>query len=229
MTEVTYTPRGVGCEVRLTTRGGLGLVASVTGLRSTTSDLEGSRELVSNLALVTRLVEYAANELAYRRLRSPEKRASHRQAADRDRRDAVAIAEMVEKQTPELASGWCSGCFERTEHRHVRWHDRPTRKFLCENCGTPTTRCAVPGCRSFAIVNPRALHTLRYCAPHRHDIPSFERLTERLAKLDDAQRWLRFESRNATRITKVAAGTLGAAVVVAPGPFRCAGRGCGAR
>jgi pimeloyl-ACP methyl ester carboxylesterase len=60
---------------------------------------------------------------------------------------------------------------------------------------------------------------VRYCAAHRHEIPSFEKLTERLATLADSAGWLKFESRNATRITKVAGGTIGAAIVVAPMAF----------
>src|SRR6185436_6503133 len=78
------------------------------------------------------------------------------------------------------------------------------------------TQCSAPRCRHLAIVNPRALHTLRYCGPHRHEIPSFEKLGQRLATLDGAQRWLEFEVRNAARITKVAGGMIGTAAVVAP-------------
>src|SRR3954447_3203427 len=211
MANMTYTPRGRGCEVRLEEQGGLELVATLSGMKDSSPQVHGSKELERNLALVTRLAGYAGNELAYRRLRSPEKRESHRKGADRERRDAVAITEMIRQQGEQVTSGWCSGCFEQTEHRQVKGHDRPMRKFLCQNCGTPTTRCAVPRCRSLAVVHPRALHRLRYCAARRHDIPSFERLTERLAALDDVERWLRFESRNAKRITKVAGGTIGAA------------------
>lgn len=195
------------------------MFATTSSLNDPQPRVGGSRELTRNLALVTRFVEYAANELARRRLRSPEKRESHAKAANLAERDAVAIAEMVLRLDSRVVPGWCSGCFERTEHRHVSGHDRPRRKFLCQTCGTPTTGCAVPGCRHFAVVNPRALHTLRYCAPHRHEVPSFEKLTERLAALDEAERWLRFESRNAARITKVAGGMIGTAAVVAPMAF----------
>src|SRR5436309_3148910 len=138
MADVTYIPQGLGCEVRLTTEGELELVATVSGLDDPSPRVDGSEELARNLALVTRFADYAANELAYRRLRSKEKRKSHGKAADRGEQDAVAIAEMVLRLGSRVASGWCSGCFERTEHRQVRGHDRPRRKFLCQNCGTPT-------------------------------------------------------------------------------------------
>src|SRR5688500_11412747 len=112
MAEITYIPRGSGCEVRLTMQGGLELVATVNGRHDPSPLVDGSEELARNLALITRLAEYAANELECRRLRSPEKRQSHRKAADRDEQDAVAIAEMVVRQASRFVSGWCSGCFE---------------------------------------------------------------------------------------------------------------------
>jgi hypothetical protein len=68
----------------------------------------GSDELARNLALVTRLSGYASNELAYRRLRSPEKRTSHRLAAERDKQDAVAIGRMVVRLGGGSVSGWCT-------------------------------------------------------------------------------------------------------------------------
>jgi pimeloyl-ACP methyl ester carboxylesterase len=218
MADLDYGPKGLGCEVRLRA-GMLELVATRSGLGDPSPEVTGSVELAGNLALVARVAEYAANELAFRRLRSPEKRKCHKEAAARELKDAIAIAEMVLRTGSETISGWCSGCFDRTEHRQVRGHDRPRRKFLCQTCGTPTTQCAVPRCGHLAIVNPRALHTVRYCAAHRHEIPGFERLTDRLTTLADVQDWLRFESRNAARITKVTAGTIGMAVVVAPMAF----------
>jgi hypothetical protein len=44
---------------------------------------------------------------------------------------------------------------------------------------------------------------LRYCAPHRHDIPSFEKLDQPVA-LDSYRAWLTFEKRNAARVTRIA-------------------------
>ena len=216
MAKITYTPRTPGCEVRLTTSDGHELVVSLNGANDAGAEVEGSSSLTENLALVTLVSEYAANERARRRLRSPEKRESHRKAAGRGARDAEAIAEMISRQGTRTVTGWCSGCFAETLHRAVRGHQRPMRKYLCQGCGTPTTQCSAPGCRHLAIVSPRSLHNVRYCAPHRHEIPSFEKLGQRLATLDDAERWREFEVRNAARITKVAGGMIGAAAVVAP-------------
>ena len=222
MADITYIPRAPGCEARLTTSDGHELVVSLSGVKDAKARAEGSKSLTDNLALVTLVSEYAAKERAYRRLRSPQKRASHRRAAEREARDAEAIAEMISRQGTKTVSGWCSGCFAKTQHRAVRGHQRPMRKFLCQGCGTPTTPCAAPRCRHLAIVKPRALHTLRYCAPHRHELPSFEKLGQRLATLDGIDRRLEFEVRNAARITKVAGGMIGTAAVVAPMAFLAA-------
>lgn len=217
MPSLTYSPRGRGFEVHLVTARTGDLVVTGNGLDAPV--VEGSVELTGNLALVTLVLGYAANELAYRRLRSPEKRASHRKVAARESQDAVAIASMIGRLSSSEVSGWCSGCFEKTTHRHVTGRDRPKRRFLCVSCGTPTTECAVPGCRHLAVMKASALLTLCYCAEHHHAIPSFEKVTARLKTLSDVAGWLTFESRNATRITKVAGGTIAAAAVVAPMAF----------
>lgn len=222
MISITYSPRGRGCSAHLDAPGGLELEVALTEREDSAPTAVGAPEFADNLALVTLLQEYAGNELAYRKLRSPERRKSHKEAAARDRKDAESIAELVLRLGERVADGWCSGCFEETEHRHVKGHDRPSRKYLCQTCGTPTTRCGAPKCKHFAIVNARALHTIRYCAQHRHEIPSFQKLEERIEHLADCDEWLRFESRNLARITKVAGGTLGAAVVIAPMAFLAA-------
>jgi hypothetical protein len=82
MADITYTPRAPGCEVRLTTSDGRELVVSLSGVKAAKARAEGDTSLHGNLALVTLVSEYAANERAYRRLRSAEKRASHRRATE---------------------------------------------------------------------------------------------------------------------------------------------------
>lgn len=218
MTTVQYRPRGQGFEVRLAT-GDLEIVACGRGLDDGHPEVVGSPELTGNVALVALLLGYAANELAYRRLRSPEKRASHREAADVERKDLLAFADLVARQGERTVSAWCSGCFSGTTHRHVLRADRPKRTYLCEECGTPTVECAVPGCSHNAVIRPRARTTLRYCAEHRHEIPGFEKLNAQIPTLGDHRDFLKHEVHNADRITKVAGGTIGAAAVIAPMAF----------
>ncbi|GAB2776559.1 hypothetical protein GCM10027020_32320 [Nocardioides salsibiostraticola] len=216
MPELTYTARGRGCEVRLACEGSGDLRVSAAGLEDPAPEVVGSPELLENLALVSLVLAFTANELAYRRLRSPEKRTSHQAASAAAAKDAVALVQLILRLELTEKAGWCSGCFEKTAHRHVKGHDRPRRKYLCANCGTPTTQCAVPRCPHLAVVKPSALLTLRYCAEHHHQIAGFEKMTERLPRLTAVEEWLTFESRNAKRITTVAGGTIAAAAVVAP-------------
>ena len=175
MAVVEYTPRRSGFELRLKSDGG-----SEVGLHCADANsepaVEGSAELRENLALMATLLAHGQNELAYRRARSIEKRKSHMEASRRYSRDAAALADMVERLGSDQSDAWCSGCFERTTHRHVRGQARPKAKYLCGNCGTPTVECAVPACKNHSVVGPRARVTLCYCAPHHHEIPSFEKL-----------------------------------------------------
>jgi hypothetical protein len=218
VTTIEYRPRGRGFEVRLAAEG-LKIVACGTGLDDGDPVVTGSPELAGNVGLVALLLGYAANELAYRRLRSPEKRASHREAADVERKDLLAFADLVARLGERTVSAWCSGCFSKTTHRHVLRADRPKRTYLCEECGAPTVQCTVPGCSHHAAVRPRARTTLRYCAEHRHEIPGFEKLNAEIPTLGDYRGFLKHEVHNADRITKVTGGTIGAAAVIAPVAF----------
>jgi len=218
MATIEYQPRVPGFEVRLAA-GSLELVARGTDPLDGDPAVTGSPELAGNVALVALLLGYAANELAYRRSRSPEKRASHRKAADVERNDVLALADLVVRLGDSAVSAWCSGCFSETEHRYVRGADRPKRTYLCQACGTPTVGCAVPGCSHHAVIRPSARVTLCYCAEHRHEIPGFAKLDATIPTLGDYRDFLKHEVRNAAHITKVAGGTIGIAAVVAPMAF----------
>lgn len=215
MPELAYLPRDGGFEVRLTA-GALKLCARGRGPDDAHPDIDGSHELSDNVALVALVLGYAANELGFRRSRSPEKRAGHREAADAERKDALALAGLVVRQGERTLTAWCSGCFGKTEHRHVRGLDRPKRTYLCRDCGTPTVDCGVLGCSHRAVIRPRARVRFSYCAEHRHAIPSFEKLDATIPSLGEYQDFLKHEVRNAERIAKVTGGTIGAAAVVAP-------------
>lgn len=115
-TAVTYTPRGRGLEVRLTTDQSGELTVRGAGLEDHEAEVEGSADLQANVALLASVLTYAANELAFRRSRSSERRKSHRKAADRAGRKAVAIAVLVGRLDDEQVMGWCSGCFEKSSH-----------------------------------------------------------------------------------------------------------------
>jgi len=218
MAALTYTPRGTGFTVRLTS-GALELEASGSGPEDGTPSITGSEALLQNLSLVTLVLGYAANEHGFRRTRSPQKRAGHREAADVEQKDALALADLVTRLGDKTTTAWCSGCFSKVVHTHVVGSERPLRTYLCGQCGVPTVECGVPGCPHRAVIRPRTRIRLGYCAEHKHAIPSFEKLQSRIPDLGGYQEFLKFEARNADRIGKVAGGTIGAAAVVAPLAF----------
>lgn len=215
MPELAYSPQGGGFELRLAAwPHELAVVG--TGPDDAQPDVVGSEVLSSNVALMALLLGYAANELGYRRTRSPQKRAGHREAAGVERKDALALADLVVRQDDRTLKEWCSGCFNQTVHRHVRGSERPKPTYLCQECGTPTVNCGVPGCSHRAVIRPRAPIRFSYCAEHRHAIPSFEKLEATIPTLGDYQDFLKHEVRNAELIAKVTGGTIGAAAVIAP-------------
>jgi hypothetical protein len=222
MVRLEYIPRGLGCEVRLIAPGLGEIVVTATGLEDQQPRVRANALLGDNVALTALVLTYTANELAYRRRRSPELRNSHLKAAAKAAKDAKAIADMCGRLESTSKPGWCSGCFENCHHRRVGGTRRPGAKYLCARCGTPTTMCAVPGCEHFATVKPSSVTTLCYCAEHHHRIPGFDKTTQRLSTLEDIDDWLSFEALNAGRITKVAGGTVAAAAVVAPMAFLAA-------
>ena len=91
--------RGPLAEVRLVA-GTLELVARGRDLDDRDPEVSGNAELTENVSLAALTLGYAANELAYRRARSPERRASHRKAADAERKDALALADLVTSLGP---------------------------------------------------------------------------------------------------------------------------------
>lgn len=124
MATVEYQPQGRGFEVQLAA-GSLELVVRGTGLHDGDPEICGSSELTGNVALVALVLGYAANELAYRRSRSPEKRVSHRKAADVERKDVLGLSDLVVRLDERTVSAWCSGCFTKTTRRHVQGANVP--------------------------------------------------------------------------------------------------------
>lgn len=220
MSVITYTPSGrEAYECLLTTSSGSRLV--VRGHSDgEMPDPEGDgAALGDNAALVDLIRASGLHEWSYRRFRAEEKRKSHRKEADRYRREATALASMVEQLGERTEASWCSACMTRTTHRHVHGMSRPTRTYLCNKCGSPTTLCAVPKCSHMASRGFAIATTPRYCLEHRHEIPSFEKLDQRLKVLDDYATWLQFEKRNAGRTTRIASIAVVGGTVLAPVAF----------
>lgn len=215
---IVYTPEGTTAYSCVLTSASGSL--TVRGWCDTADvEIEGAAALRGNLTLVMSLSAFAHNEERHRRLRAPEKRESHRKEAERQHERALRMAELVERVGEGRREGWCSSCYSHCKHVSVVGRGTSARTFLCNRCGAPTTPCAVPRCRHLAARLLGNSSTPRYCAEHRHDIPSFEKLEARLTSLDAYEDWLAFDKRNAARATKVV--TVGALsiAVLAPAAF----------
>ena len=215
MATIDYQPHQGGFRVTLVASM-LELSIEGKGLDDTEPVFVGAKQFRDNIALMALLLGYAANELAFRRSRSKEKKESHERAAAHERKEALALADMITRLERESTKAWCSGCFSLSGRHRVQGASRPAETWLCDACGTSTVGCAVPRCKHHAVIGPRAKVNLAYCAEHQHDIPSFEKLEATIPTLADYEDFLRFEVRNAKRITQVTGGMIGAAVVVAP-------------
>ena len=188
-----------------------------------TATVTGDDASAASPALETALLAYALHEHQYRRLRAVEKRDSHREQADQHHRDALALADLVDRPGQERKRGWCSACLTRTSHRRLDGVNRPTPVYLCDNCGAPTTPCRVPGCTAFAGRGLRKVSgKLPFCAAHRHEIPSFAKLGQPLERFEDIEVWLKPEQKNAAKVAKVAGTVTVSAAMLTPVAFALA-------
>ncbi|MGD9795498.1 MAG: DUF726 domain-containing protein, partial [Acidimicrobiia bacterium] len=112
--------------------------------------------------------------------------------------------------------GWCSGCFEDADHHKMNMPLGHLPAYLCSACGTPTLPCAAPGCEIMAIRERGGLRMPRYCAEHRHDIPSFAKAADKMASLSDYETFLEFEKANLSKATKLAGVAISSIALAAP-------------
>lgn len=175
--------------------------------------IEGDDEFRHNDALMGDLLNYGVNEFAYRRGDDEEKRTSFRKAAERYSRDALQLAEYVTLGWYQTRRGWCSSCFELTEHREVDGKSWP-EIHLCTSCGEAMTPCPAPGCRHMSRRPHGVVQVPPYCAEHSHAIRSFTRADEHYDSLDSMGDLRRFDRPNLQFLTRaVVVAGVGAAVI----------------
>ncbi len=221
--EITYRPAGreqFVCTVLTSTGATLELSGAIGDL---SPHIDGDAALRGNLALVTNAWAYATHEFQYRRVRAEEKRKSLRKQAGHHEATAVAIADLVVNLGVEYREGWCSVCFSRTLHWRVDRMPIPPPAYLCDACGSPTSRCVAPHCKNMAVRGVALARLPRYCAEHRHQIPGFNKLGQRLATIDQYKQWLEHDKRNLAKTTRLVGGSVVAAAVVGPAAFFGAG------
>lgn len=215
MTSVEYTPVGAAGYV-CTLLGDADVAASVA-LSDGVAHVEATPEGLPTQALVAAVEQYASHEWERRRTRSLEKKQHHAKAASNWLEAAVEISELLGVLADEVEHGWCSDCLTRADHRLARTRSRlGKRRYICTECGSPTGRCDVPRCANFADRGGGPSERKRFCAEHSHEIPSFEKLEEPVASLDDYLHWLAFEKLNARRLSTIAVASIAGVAVVGP-------------
>ncbi|EGD57091.1 DUF726 domain-containing protein [Gordonia sp. PS3] len=216
-TTLTFTPAshsGMSCEVRSP----LGFRLTVSGdLSDVEPVVDGDNLMTENRALVHNTWAYARHEKLYRRSKAADKKQSHLKQAAAHEKVVKELAPLVEAPGDKLKSDYCSGCYTLANHRSVKSSATRVPTYLCQECGTPTLTCAAPNCTYMAIRRPGAVRVPRFCAEHRHDIPSFERATEKVDDIADYAQLHEFDERNLSRLSKVAMAIGAGAGVVATG------------
>jgi pimeloyl-ACP methyl ester carboxylesterase len=166
-------------------------------------ELTGAEKLKRNQVVAVNLWAFACAEKERRITRDSKLRNELEKRARAHADMAGNVADLVDRAGLEVRDGWCSACFEHTQHRRVdASFSVPT--YLCEGCGAATLSCVAGRCRNMATRAFGAVRIPRYCAEHRHDLPSFERGSYRLNELSDFGDLLKFEKRNLAKGTKVA-------------------------
>lgn len=184
--------------------------------------VSGSTVLTVNKALLATAWAFGEMEYAFRRSRSDSKRRHLAKARKRYQREALSIALVADNLTDHEVTGWCSACMNLSAHRQAKLGPAKVAVYACCACGTPTTPCAIPRCKSMAIRGRLEMPPPKYCAEHRHDIPGFAKADMRLNAVDEFEQLIEYEKHNALKATKITVGVVGAAAVLGPIAFASA-------
>lgn len=130
-------------------------------------------------------------------------RAALRKKADGHARVVKKMVLLIDELGETTHEGWCSNCFNKSVHRKVTSAKLRSNTYLCEDCGAPTDKCAAPRCSNMANRSLGTLHVPGFCAEHSHDLPSFERANDKIARLEDIQDFLKYDKANIARGTQL--------------------------
>lgn len=216
--QIVYRPVGVTgyrCELA----GGSGLLVTIRS-NAGVAQVEVAPDGLPTQALVGAAERFAEHELARRRTRNEKKREHHAKAARRWHDTAAHIGDLLSDLTDTTVRGWCSDCLTFAEHRLAASRTGfGTRRYVCQECGSPTGWCDVPRCRHFADRAGGVKGGERFCAEHGHQIPSFAKLEVQVDSLDDYLPWLEFERFNARRFSTISVACVTGLAVVGPLAF----------
>ncbi len=207
--------RGDRLECRIVSPRGeeLTLTGSTTDVQPA---VEGSAALQGNSALVHNAWAFAKSTYRTVNPPSPEAQKAAEKRAKTHQKVAEWLADLTDDLTGKTKRGWCSGCFADVDHQKVKRPVGQLPAYLCSNCGSPTLPCAGPGCDNMALRGRGAVRVPRYCAEHRHEIPSFATAEAKMDTLRDYRQFLEYDKANLRRTTKLSGFTLTGLVVGAP-------------
>lgn len=214
---LTYkgTSKLAGCELATESGMRLRLEGLPTG---PPSSIDGDLALRTNRSICSNAWAFALHERLRRASRSEEKRKSHAVRAAHHGKIATRIAALVAMPSLDVKAAWCSACLEFSGHARVKVPLEWAPARLCRSCGAPTVECAGPGCAAMADRGIAVLRLPRFCAEHRHEIPSFEKANHQLKELSDWQEMKAFEKPNLARGTRIVSGAgLGLAALATAG------------
>lgn len=224
MSRTTAIAQVIGDRILCTVKIPSGKSVVISGtLDSENPSVEGYEQLRTNQALIGNAWAYALQTALRVSLPIEEEQKVAAKMAKAHQGITVWIAEYIEDLTEELRTGWCSSCITHSEHRRVKRPIGVLPTWLCVTCGSPTVPCGIPKCDNMASKNFKIGQDRKYCAEHRHDIPSFVRADHSIDSLTDYKEFMTYDKPNFGRITKiVGVGTLGAllfwplAIIAAP-------------
>ena len=176
-------------------------------------EFSGAEKLKSNRVVTVNLWAFACAEKGRRLTRDQQLRRELEDRASAHASLARNVADLVDNAGLEEREAWCSACFQRTQHRRVD-AALSVPAYLCQGCGAATLPCVALRCANMATRGFGAVRLPRYCAEHRHDIPSFKRGAARLDDLSDFAELLKFEKTNLARTSKGAGAALAVAGVM---------------
>lgn len=159
----------------------------------------GDHQLTANQSLGHNLWAYGGFEYQMSELLDEEARAVLRKKAEAHAEVAEQLSVLIDELGTTSRTGWCSNCFEKSEHRKVESSRFRTTTYLCTDCGSPTVGCVAPRCESMATRSLGTLHLPKFCAEHSHTLPSFERANDSIDRLEDIHTILAYDKPNLAR------------------------------
>lgn len=217
MQKVSFTSTkgtGLSCSIRSPQGRFLALSGELSDLEP---DARGDPATVRNQTLVNNLWAFGKHEKQHRMLRNAEKRASHAKQAAAHKEIAIAMAKLIDIEGTATRRAWCSACFRLTDHRELNRAALSLPGHLCAGCGAPTLGCAAPRCEHMATRGFGAVHIPRFCAEHRHEIPSFDKINSKFGPLGNYRDFLTYKKKNLARVTRVAGAATATSAVIGTG------------